>query len=69
MNDDAYRRLGELMVDEVLLRAGLAQTGSDPVSASIDFAVDTERESETVTVRCGRINSAPVELRFRLQTL
>ena len=67
MNENAYRRLGELLLDELLLRAGLAQTSPDPVSFSVDFVVDADRETESVVLRCERINSSPIELRFPLR--
>ncbi len=66
MNDYAYKRLGELLLDEVLLRAGLAQTSSEPVRLSVDFVVDADRDTERVVLRCERINSPPIELRFPL---
>lgn len=66
MNENAYRRLGEVLVDELLLRAGLAQTGSEPVSFSVGFVVDADPDTQTVTLKCDRTNTSPLELRFQL---
>ena len=66
MNENAYKRLGEVLLDEVLLRAGLAQTSSEPVQLSVDFVVDTDRDTESVVLRCDRINGPSIELRFPL---
>ena len=64
MNENAYQRLGEVLVDELLLRAGLAQTSSDPVNFAVNFVVDTDRDAGTVVLRCERTNDTPLELRF-----
>ena len=64
MNDEAYRRLGEVLVDEVLLKAGLAQTTSEAVRLTLDFVVETDSDSGSVVLTCERTNNPPVELRF-----
>jgi hypothetical protein len=67
MNDNTYRRFGEVLLDELLLRAGLAQTGTEPVGVAVEFVVETDPDTRSVVLRCERINSPPVELRFPLQ--
>ena len=69
MNEDAYRQLDALFLDELLLRAGLAQTSDDPVRFSLDFVVDTDRDAGSVVLKCDRINDSPIELRFPLEQL
>ena len=66
MNENAYQRLGEVLVDELLLRAGLAQTNTEPVGFALDIGVSVESETETVVLECSRINAPPIELRFAL---
>ena len=66
MNDEAYKRLGEVLVDELLLRAGLAQTDASSVSFAVEFDVETDKEARSVVLRCSRTNTTPLELRFPL---
>ena len=61
------KNLRVLLVDDLLLRAGLAQTHDEPVSFSVDFAVETDTDTRSVVLRCDRINSPPIELRFPIQ--
>ena len=56
----------EWLLDELLVSAGLVQTRSEPVMVSMDFVVGTEPESESLVLRCDRINTAPIELRLPL---
>ena len=66
MNEEAYRRLGELILDELLLRAGLAQTGPHAVGVSLDFSVGADVDTDSVVIRCERISSPSIELRVGL---
>ena len=68
MNKEAYTRLGEVLIDELLLRAGLAQKSSEPTTVSLNFTVEADAESEQVLLRCERINNTPLELRFPIRS-
>ena len=56
------------MIDELLLRAGLAQKSSEPTTVSLNFTVEADAESEQVLLRCERINNTPLELRFPVRS-
>ena len=64
MNEKACRQLGESILGEILLRAGLAQTGPDAVGVSLDFSVEAEEDTKTVVIRCERVSGPPIELRL-----
>ena len=66
MNANAYQRLGELLLDELLLRAGLAQTDTEPVHVSLDAVVGVDTDRRHVVLKCKRINSPPIELHLPL---
>ena len=66
MNENAYQRLGELLLDELLLRAGLAQTDDEPVHVSLDVVVGADTDRRQVVLKCARINSPPIELHLPL---
>ena len=66
MNENSYRRLGESLLDEVLLRAGLAQTSAEPISVTVEFVVRTDHTTRSVVLRYDAVNGPPIELRLPL---
>ncbi len=65
----AYQDLGEVILDEVLVRAGLDQARSEPgdeISLALDFHVSMDTDTNQLVIRGDRIGQAPFELRLEL---
>ena len=66
---ETYQRLGEALLEEIVVRAGLDQArapSSDPVSVALHFVVSAEREAGHLVIRGDRIGQAPLEVRLDL---
>ncbi len=67
--EETYARLGEALLEEIVVRAGLdqAQTpSSDAVSVALHFLVSADIDEGRLVIRGERIGQAPVEVRLDL---
>ena len=66
---ETYQRLGEALLEEIVVRAGLDQAQApspDPVSVALHFVVSADREDGRLVIRGDRIGQAPLEVRLDL---
>ena len=66
---EAYQRLGEAVLEEIVVRAGLDQAQTAPrdaVPVALHFVVSADAEDRRLVIRGERIGQAPLELRFDL---
>lgn len=71
MNDlrETYQLLGEALLEEIVVRAGLDQAQAPPrdaVPVSLSFVVSADAETGQLVIRGERVGGAPLELRFDL---
>jgi len=67
--DDTYQRLGEAVLEEIVVRAGLEQAQAEPresVSVALTFIVSAEAEENRLVIRGDRVGQTPLELRIQL---
>ena len=65
----AYQDLGEVILDEVLVRAGIDQARSahgGDISLELDFHISVDAENQQLVIRGERIGQSAFELRLAL---
>ena len=65
----AYQELGEVLLEEVLVRAGLDQAHAgqgDEIRLALDFVVSVDAERGQLVIRVKRIGQSAFELRLDL---
>ena len=68
-NDTSFQRFGEIMLEEILVRSGIAQPhldeGENP-RVTLDFNVRADEASHAITVEGTHYDGAPFTLRLRV---
>ncbi len=65
----AYQDLGEAILEEVLVRAGIDQARTaqgKELRLALDFVVSVDAESDQLVIRGERIGQSPLEVRLDL---
>ena len=65
----AYQDLGEAILDEVLVRAGIDQgrsPGDAEIRLALDFVVSVDEEQNHLVIRSERIGQSALELRLEV---
>lgn len=66
---DTYQRLGEAVLEEIIVRAGLDQphaAAAGAVPVALQFVVSADAGDRAVRIRGERLGQAPLELRIDL---
>lgn len=70
-NQDAYLALGEAVLEQLVVRAGILQ-GQTPAASSLhlslEFEVASDADNNSIVVCCERVGSTPLELQVQLQS-
>lgn len=67
---DACQELGEVVLEEVLVRAGIDQAHSAPADElrlALEFVVGVDAERDQLVIRGTRLGQSPFELRLDLR--
>ena len=66
----AYETLGEMVLEEVLVQAGVKQgreiSPSDRLSVSLTYSVSTDRDRGCLLVHCDRLGKPPLEINLNM---
>ena len=68
-NEASFQRLGELVLEEILVRAGIEQPralGEEELSVTLDFRVWSDEQSNSVLVEGSHYDGAPYQLRLEI---
>ncbi len=66
---DALQELGEVALEEILVRAGIDQAHDalgDEIPVALNFRVGVDPEQNQLVIRGERLGQAPLELRLAL---
>jgi hypothetical protein len=64
--DASYHALGEQILEELVVRAGLGRTDSAEVSVSLNFTVSASASDKSLLIRSERIGNQPLEILLQL---
>jgi len=64
--DASYHALGEQILEELVVRAGLGRTDSTEVSVSLNFTVSASASDKSLLIRSERIGNQPLEILLQL---
>ena len=64
--DTACHALGEVLLEEIVVRAGLSRTLTNDMEVSLAFTVAANPEDDDVVVRYERVGGATVEIHLRI---
>ena len=68
-NEVPFCELGEVVLEEILLRAGLEQPRSantNRVALSLDFEVCVDKNTESVVIQGNRFDGSPLNIRLNI---
>jgi hypothetical protein len=68
-NQEAYQALGEAILEQLVVRAGILQGQTPAVRAlqvALNFEIASDANGESIVISCERVGSAPLELQLQL---